>query len=116
MSDENERIEAARERIKRAASEPYENRLDLDELRREVRRCWDLQSELTEALIDLPEVPSARVLAFLGYATTRYSEYGAKGRELQRDLGPEAVPFRAECENGAGLWSRIRSVLAEKGE
>lgn len=86
--------------------EPYENTLSVEELRRELRYYLDLHYGLLYALRDLPEMPPPFVLVHLG-KVAKYPEDSARGKELQRKLASGAIPFKHECEMGAGLWDRI---------
>ena len=47
-----------------AEIEPYENKLSIEELRREVRECWDREHAIANALRDLPEVAPPWILLF----------------------------------------------------
>lgn len=91
-------------------AEPYENALNIDELRKEVRRLWDEQAELVKALRDLPEVPHGRVLKLLSHAG-KWPEEWRIGKRMQREHGLKAIPPKTEYELGAGLWFRIRTGL-----
>ena len=96
-----------------AAKEPYENTFTLEELRREVRRCWNYESALTEALQELPEVPSTAALRLLVSAAMNQRELPlwSIGKELQQRLGLDVVPPKTEYEYAAGMWSIIRTAL-----
>lgn len=87
--------------------EPYENTLSVEELRREVRRCWDRENALINALRDLPEVPHSKVLLLLSRAA-KWSDDNNIGIQLQRKFGSTAIPYKSEYEGGAGVWYRIR--------
>lgn len=90
--------------------EPYENTLSIDDLRREVRRCWDNENALFEALKDLPEVPPPHVLLFIDRASN-WAIDSPQGKRMQREYGSAAIPYKSECESGAGFWYRIRQGL-----
>jgi hypothetical protein len=90
--------------------EPYENTLSLDELRREVRECWDRERAIADALRNLPEMAPPWVLLFFNRAS-EWPEDSNLGKRLQRKLGSEAIPFKSECETGAGVWYRIRQGM-----
>ncbi len=92
------------------ADEPYENTLTIEQLRREVRRCWDTERELHEALRAAPELPSPRLLDFLSSGASWPGDW-EQGNQMQRDAGLDAIPPVSECERGAGLWFRIRRGL-----
>lgn len=90
--------------------EPYENTLSLDELRRELRHALDVKYGILHALRDAPEMPPPFVLLHLG-TMAKWPEDSDRGKELQRKYGSDVIPFKSECECGAGLWDRIRSGL-----
>ncbi len=90
--------------------EPYENTLSLEELRREVRECWDREHAIARAIRDIPEMAPPWILIFLDRAA-KYPEDNNIGNMLQRKLGLNAVPPKSECEGGAGVWYRIRQGL-----
>jgi hypothetical protein len=92
--------------------EPYENTFSLEDLRKEVRRCWDLEHAIIKALRDIPEQPPQRVQKFLGRAA-RWIEDFNLGKQEQHRLGSEVVWYKTEIEGGAGLWARIRDCLRE---
>lgn len=91
-------------------SEPYENKLSIEELRREVRECWDREQALVEALRDAPEMAPPWILLFLDRAA-KYPEDNQIGKRLQREMGLATIPPKCECEGGAGVWHRIRQGL-----
>lgn len=84
--------------------EPLENTMLIDELRKEVRECWDRERAIIDALRDRPEMPPPCVLLFLSRASKWPMDY-------ERKLGSEAIPFKTECECGAGMWFRIRQGI-----
>lgn len=90
--------------------EPYENKLSIEELRREVRECWDREAALIKAMQDLPDVAPPWICLFLDRAA-KWPEDNNIGRLLQRKHGLDAVPPKSECEGGAGVWHRIRQGL-----
>ena len=52
------------------------------------------------------ELPEPYILNEMG----RYAEWPRdweRGKALQRELGGEAIPYKSECESGAGLWQRL---------
>lgn len=79
-----------------------------DELRSELRRSWDTQHALMDALLDLPTMPPPAILSFLSEGSRKE---GDLGRVLQRNLGLESIPPVSECERGAGLWHVLRRAL-----
>jgi hypothetical protein len=96
--------------------QPYENTLSIEELRREVRECWDRELAIANALRDLPEMPPPWVLLFFDRAA-KWPEDSNLGKKIQRELGLDAIPPKSECETGAGVWYRIRQgLLAERPE
>lgn len=98
-----------------------EDYMSIEELRKELRREWDDRRALTVALQSLPEVPEYRVLKVLAdaafYGKPARDDFKDIGWEVQRRLGSSAVPFKAEIEAAAGLWTLIRrSLSAQHGE
>lgn len=93
-----------------AEIQPYENTLSIEELRREVRECWDREHAIVKALRDLPEVAPPWILLFFSRAAA-WPEDNSLGKLLQRKLGSETIPFKSECEGGAGIWYRIRQGM-----
>ena len=89
---------------------PYENTLSIDELRREVRECWDREHAIARALRDLPEMAPPWILLFFSRAS-QWPEDSNLGNLLQRKLGLDAIPPKSECETGAGVWYRIRQGM-----
>lgn len=94
-------------------SEPYENTLSLEELRREVRECWDRQQAIVTALRDLPEMPPPWILLFFDRAS-KFPEDSNLGKKLQQMLPRGTIPYKTECECGAGVWYRIRQGLLQE--
>lgn len=90
--------------------EPYENTLSVDELRREVRECWNREHALIEAIRDAIEMPPPWILVFLSGAG-KWPEDKDLGKSLQRKMGLAVIPPKSECESGAGVWHRIRQGL-----
>lgn len=91
--------------------EPYENKLTLDEIRREARKQWDDAHALGDALVSLPEVPPTNALRALISAAmnTRGIDLWAIGKQVQRDH--DGVPFKTEYECAVGLWTIIRAAI-----
>jgi hypothetical protein len=93
-------------------TQPYENTLTLEELRKEVRRLWDDLSALDDALIELPEVPNWRVQRLLINASMNFRSMDHDvwqiGKQLQRKHGYESVVGKTEYECAVGLWSLLR--------
>lgn len=87
-----------------------ENTYDLETCRKEFRYYCDLSYQLLHALRDLPEIPNAFILMHLG-SSAKWPEDKNKGTELQRKFGSDKIPYKTECEMGAGLWFRIREGL-----
>jgi|SRR6185369_9806398 len=92
--------------------EPYENKLSIEELRREVRELWDLQMDIVEAIRDVPEVAPPWVLMFLSRAA-KWPEDNRLGKLMQQKHRLEVIPPKSECEGGAGVWYRIRKGLLQ---
>lgn len=88
----------------------YEHTLSIEELRAEVRMCWDRELALAHAIRDIPEMPSPFVLLFLSRGS-HWPEDSDLGKMLQRKLGIGKVPPKSECETGAGVWYRLRQGL-----
>jgi hypothetical protein len=95
------------------ACEPYENTLSIDELRKEVRRSWDREHALLDAIRDWPELPPVKVMDILSHAGKWPADW-ERGKELQRKHGLDAVPPRTEYELGLGVWSRMRDALMSR--
>jgi hypothetical protein len=104
------------------ANEPYENTLTLEELRLEVRRCWNAQHELSIALKDLPEMPGHAAMRLIDdYPHGAWPRVWELGKAEQRrlvgghggklDFSKHAVPYKTEYEIAAGVWSIIRDSL-----
>jgi hypothetical protein len=93
-----------------AIDENYVNSLTVEELRRELIHSLEVQHGILFALRDLPEFPSGFVLKHLGTAA-KWPEDNELGKKLQREVGPQVIPFKNECEGGAGVWHRIRQGL-----
>lgn len=104
----------------------YVESLSIEELRREFVYFAETWYALMDALREQPEVPPPWLLNRLGGSqAAKWPEDHEKGKELQRvydDLPPGDpsgqvrarrydIPFRTECEGGAGLWWRIRRGL-----
>lgn len=85
-----------------------EDTMGVEELRRELRRAWDIHYGLIDALNNLPEVPEPRVLSALSEGA---KDEGWMGKIMQRRLGLEVIPPVSECERGAGLWFFLRNAL-----
>ena len=94
-----------------AVDRKYIDSLSVEELRRELEHSLDVQYGVLHALRDLPEFPSPFVLMHLSSAG-KYPEDSNRGKALQRIHGLDVIPPKQECEQGAGLWERIRSGLA----
>lgn len=90
--------------------EPYENTLSVEELRRELRRAWDVHYGFMKAIRDAVDMPDPFILKEISYAA-RHPQDWETGNKIQRELGFERVPPVSECESGAGLWVRIRRGL-----
>lgn len=93
----------------------YINSLSVEELRRELIYALEVKYGLFFALRDAPEMPDSLVLLHLG-TVAKWPEDAKVGKQRQRELGSDVIPFKTECESGAGLWERIRSGLLAKQE
>lgn len=62
--------------------------------------------ELVNALRNWPRLPRPRTLRTLSGAA-RFPEDWETGKKMQRELEPERIPGKTECEKGAGFWDRI---------
>jgi hypothetical protein len=96
--------------VSKWVDENYINRLSPDQLRRELLLALEFQMELLDAMKNQVELPSPYVLKCLDHGATWPEDKGV-GQILQRKHGLDAVPPVSECENGAGLWWRIRQGL-----
>lgn len=70
-------------------------------------RNWRDLYAIIQALHDWPKMPDPLILHLLGEIGSKHYDDGNRGKRLQSELGPEAIPFNSECEWGAGLWDRI---------
>ncbi|WP_298983421.1 hypothetical protein [uncultured Roseibium sp.] len=61
---------------------------------------------LSDLLKNWPKLPSPYFLKILGESGT-YPEDSTRGIELQRELDTSIIPYKHECEMGAGFWDRI---------
>ena len=91
----------------------YINSLSVEDLRRELTHALEVKYGLLFALRDAPEMPSPFVLLHLG-TVGKWPEDSNRGKELQRQHGSAVIPYKTECEVGAGLWSRIRRGLTSE--
>lgn len=87
-----------------------EDTMDIDELRRELRRAWNEREALIDALDKLPEVAALPVLRLLSDCRSTDEDW-QRGKALQRTVGLEVIPPVSEYERGAGRWSIIREAL-----
>lgn len=103
--------------------------MGVEELREHVRDWFQFQGELRHAIREESPMLSGWMLKMLGgYFGAKYPEDDAKGKELQQiyDVLPAddprrangqvkesryKIPFKSECEGGAGLWWRIHRGL-----
>ncbi|AXK79976.1 hypothetical protein DW352_05250 [Pseudolabrys taiwanensis] len=89
----------------------YINSLSLDDLRRELAWEIDLRHALIKTFRDLPENPEPLALRALCELASWDRDHEL-GKKIQREHGLAAVPPKSEYEDAAGLWARIRPVLA----
>ena len=92
--------------------ENYIDSLSAEDARRELKYTLERYYGILYALRDAPELPEPYVLIALSHAA-KYPTDNNVGRKLQRELGSERIPFKHECEGGAGLWQRIRRGLID---
>ncbi len=61
------------------------------------------------------ELPPPIVLKRMG-SFARWPEDHEAGKRLQAQIGRDAIPYKSECEGGAGLWLRLNTpTRAEAG-
>lgn len=62
-----------------------------------------------DAFRNWPELPSPGVLRSLGSlgGPAEYPGDWQRGKQMQMELGDRKIPFKTECELGAGFWDRI---------
>lgn len=86
---------------------------DAETARREFRQVWNEHYELLCALRDMPETipPSLQIrLAMCG----KWPEDKDTGKRLQLDKASGwEIPFKSECELGAGFWHRLRTAVVK---
>lgn len=58
------------------------------------------------------ELPEPIILKEMGHYA-KWPEDNERGKRLQRRVGSEKIPFKSECEGGAGLWLRLNSERTE---
>ena len=82
---------------------------DKDELIAALHFHWKKYYALVEALKHAPRLPSPYVLGHLGRCpgVIQWPADADKGKEMQRILGSDAIPYVSECESGAGCWDRL---------
>ena len=99
---------------------PIEDRMTLEELRSEVRRCWDQQSDLAQALEDIPDMPTHNALRLLmHFPKGCWLHVAGLGKIEQRRLNDltkyefheQPVPYKSEYESAAGVWVVLREAL-----
>lgn len=93
-------------------SDPYENTMSIERLRQELRECWDRERAIVDALRDLPEMAPPWILLFFDRAA-KYPDDNSLGKKLQQKLPRGAIPYKTECEGGAGVWYRIRQGMLQ---
>lgn len=71
----------------------------IDSLRADLRLFRDV-------FRNAPNMPEPIALNRIG-RFAKWPEDNERGKAIQREIGHERVPFRSECESGAGLWDRI---------
>ena len=73
----------------------------IDSLRRRLR-------VYRSVLSGSPKMPDPVALREIG-RHAKFPEDHARGKEIQREIGEDRIPYKTECEGGAGLWDRITS-------
>lgn len=68
-----------------------------------LRRCNRLMREILRAG---PKMPDPIGLIEISHSASWPQDW-ERGKVLQRELGSEVIPYKTECESGAGLWDRI---------
>jgi len=70
----------------------------------------DHADEINEARNEWPSMPSAFVLKLLG-TRGKFPEDWETGKSIQMEFytreNPYRIPYKTECEMGAGLWDRL---------
>lgn len=96
----------------------YEDTLSIEQLRIEVRHCWNKESALASAIQTIPDMADIDALSALVDAAygVRWADLRAVGNAAQRAYGMSMVPPKAEYEWAAGLWSIIRDGLRKAAE
>jgi hypothetical protein len=99
--------------VSKFVDQTYINKMGADQLRRELVIELEKSIALSEALLELPEVPPIEALMALAHAgmNTHDPDTMAIGKALQRQVGSGAIPYKTEYEAAAGLWSIIRAAL-----
>ena len=91
-------------------TEPYENRLSIEQLRCEVRKCWDREHSFTNDIRDLPEIPSRTTMMLLSGGS---NPWWGIGKDVQFAHPWDTVPAKYECEVGMGRWKVMRDALMQ---
>ena len=68
------------------------------------RYYTDLYFAVRRAFQEWPAMPPPYVLKHL---PGTFPEDGNRGKAIQREFGSDLVPYKTECEIGAGFWDRI---------
>ena len=84
--------------------------MPINALRDELVWALEQQFALVEALKELPEIAPVPALHLLSEAASWPGDW-ERGKAMAHEHGIDAIPPVSECENGAGLWARIRAGL-----
>ncbi len=84
---------------------------EADEIFAIINRIYSRYTEeINEAKNKWPSMPSGLVLKLLG-TRGKFPEDWEKGKSIQTELytreNPYRIPYKTECEMGAGLWDRL---------
>lgn len=85
-----------------------ENQMPLQQLREEWRAMFDDWLELAAALATVPDMISPSLMLRLSHHAIEGD--GPRGKAYQRDHRG-VIPYKSECEWGAGVWLRVRDGL-----
>jgi hypothetical protein len=66
----------------------------------------DRYRRIIRALRAWPQLPEPVVLKWIGSAA-KFPDDWEMGKEMQNEVGLDAIPPTTECELGAGLWHRM---------
>ncbi len=70
-------------------------------------KYWrDNEQALREALVNWPKMPDSWTLGSVLSGISAFPEDWERGKRIQREV-PDFIPYKTECEKGAGYWDRI---------